>query len=201
MADIQKEIQQVIAKQEEARAALAALPEDAPAAIRDTMAQAVKDAEADVLAVDQRIQYQKQESARQETVKGEKGLIAIIAALVIVVVGYLLLSGEGKSNTASISRQSAKAVKSDCLQWYDPQWGETIEICGNVGIIHSQDGIPDALERWVHLDGPLQGKAYVMPDRIGSPNLAYVIQSDGTLAFWTNCERGDCRRVSVFSQS
>ena len=184
---LQKEVQKTLAEKAEAQAALEALPDDAPKAIRRELERTVKMADLTLHELGMEIE-------RQEKGGGRWGKsLAWLIVFSVIIIGWVMLVDNSP-------RTRSPAVTSGCQQWHDSQFGETIEICGNTGIIYSTDGIPDQLERWPSFDGRLRGKAYVMIDRIGSPNLAYVVQLNGNLGFWTGCESGTCRRARILLQ-
>ena len=182
----QKELMKSLAQQREAREALEALPDDALASTRRQLEQVVKTADAEVAKW----------SAQLEDWENNKGERIVGAILFFVVCFAVIIFFMWDTSPQTRS----PAVRSGCQQWLDSRWGETIEICGNAGTIYNRDGTSDRLERWRSFDGRLRGRAYVMIDRIGRPNLAYVVQSNGNMGFWTGCESGPCQRSRILSR-
>lgn len=82
---LQQEIVEAITKRTEARAALAALPEDTPEAMRRTMQKAAKKAEDAILALNARMEQEnarieQEEAWREEDEEARKGQIASLTA-------------------------------------------------------------------------------------------------------------------------
>ena len=88
----QQEIQALLTKQAEARAVLAALPEDAPDAIRCTLRQAVDEADAALLALNDRIES-------YGTTRGDRSVLAIVPVSIGLLALFLFPWGDGPSSS------------------------------------------------------------------------------------------------------
>ena len=84
-------------------------------------------------------------------------------------------------------------------RWHDHRWNETVTVYKQNGKLFVKDVLGSTeLERW---NVPsIQGESYAIVDRVGSPDNLYVIQPDGRLGFWTNCEFGPCDKKRTMEQ-
>lgn len=93
---LEKEISKALARQEEARAALQALPDDAPDAIRRTYEKSVESANAAVSAINTKIEE------RENRPAGAKVLLGLLVGFVGFLVFIFLLGLEGNGDSGPV---------------------------------------------------------------------------------------------------
>ena len=86
------------------------------------------------------------------------------------------------------------------LCWYDPKFDVIVSIKKVGGRYHLRDFLGESvLETW-HSSRPRygrkslvrSGRIFVTADRIGEPNIYYVLTATGSLDVYLNCEFGHC---------
>ena len=111
-----------------------------------------------------------------------------------------------KQNEARRKRYEAgkatrqKRASTSTLHWHDPKFNSRVTIKKVGGTYYLQDFLGkhmletwhSSVPRYGHKNIRASGRIFTMVDRIGEPNIYYVLTETGSLNVYLNCEFGPC---------
>lgn len=97
-------------------------------------------------------------------------------------------------------REREKQASTSTLHWHDPKFNSRVTIKKVGGTYYLQDFLGkhmletwhSSVPRYGHKNIRASGRIFTMVDRIGEPNIYYVLTETGSLNVYLNCEFGPC---------